>query len=80
MSPGTPLCSFKQAFQDDFGGALQLGCWEFQGRENHGSTAKVFLLAKPSTGCREVHQVLHCLRHFQTDHQEARPLYSTTYP
>jgi hypothetical protein len=70
MSPRTPLCSFKRACQDDLGGALQSGHWAFRGQENHGSTAKVFLLAEPSTGCREVHQVLHCLRHCQTDHQE----------
>jgi hypothetical protein len=71
MSPGTPLCFFKRACQDDLGSALQSGCWAFRGRENNGNTTKVFLLAKPSIGCREVHQVLHCLRHFQTDHQEA---------
>jgi hypothetical protein len=80
MSPGTPLCSFKRACQDDLGGALQSGRWAFQGRENHGSTAKVFLLVEPSIGCQEVHQVLHFLRHFQTDHQEARPLYFVAYP
>jgi hypothetical protein len=80
LSPGTPLCSFKRACQDDLGGALHSGCWAFQGRENHCSTTKVFLLAEPSTGCREVHQVLHCLCHCQTDHQEAMPLYSASYP
>eukprot|EP00253_Pinus_taeda_P001551 PITA_01551 len=30
--------------------------------------------------CQEVHQIMHCLRHFQTDHQEVRPLYLTSYP
>jgi hypothetical protein len=30
MSPGTPLCSFKRVCQDDLGGALQLGHWEFR--------------------------------------------------
>jgi hypothetical protein len=80
MPPGTPLCSFKRACQDDLGSALQSGHWAFRGRENGGSTAEVFLLAESSTGCREVHQILHCLHHFQTDHQEARPLYSTAYP
>jgi hypothetical protein len=74
MSPRTPLCSFKQACQDDLGGALQSGHWTIRGLENCGNTAKVFLLAEPSIGCREVHQVLHYLCHFQTDHQEARPL------
>jgi hypothetical protein len=80
MSPGTSLCSFKRACQDDLGGTLQSGRWAFRGRENCGSTGKVFLLAEPSTGCREVHQVLHCLRHFQTDHQEAMPLYFIAHP
>jgi hypothetical protein len=80
LSLGTPLCSFKQACQYDLGGALQSSRWAFRGRENRGSTAKVFLLAEPLTRCREVHQVLHCLRHCQIDHQEARPLYSTSYP
>ena len=72
MSPGTHLCSLKRACQDDMGSALQLSRWAFWGRENSGSTAEVFLLAKPSTGCREVHQILHCPLHCQTDHQEAR--------
>jgi hypothetical protein len=80
MSPRTPLCSFKRVCQDYLGGTLQSVHWAFRGRENRGSTAKVFLLVKPSTGCREVHQVLHCLCHCQTDHQEARPLYSASYP
>jgi uncharacterized heparinase superfamily protein len=80
MSPATPLCSFKRACQDVLRGALQSGRWAYQGRENRGSTAEVFLLDEPSTGCQEVHQVLHWLRHCQTDHQEARPLYSVSYP
>jgi hypothetical protein len=79
MPPGTPLCSFKRACQDDLGGTLQSGRWTFWGRENSGSVAEVFLLAKPSTGCWEVHQILHCLHHFQTNHQEARPIYSSAY-
>jgi hypothetical protein len=58
LSLGTPLCSFKRACQDDLGGALQSSRWAFRGRENRGSTAKVFLLVEPSTRCREVHQVL----------------------
>jgi hypothetical protein len=80
MSPGTPLCSFKLVCQDDLEGALQSGRWAFRGRENRGSTAKVFLLIEPLTPCREVHQVLHYLHHCQTDHQEARPLFSVAYP
>ena len=80
MSPGTPLCSFKRARQDDMGSTLQSSRWEFRGRENNSSTREVFLLAEPSKGCREAHQILHCLCHCQTDHQEARPIYSTTYP
>ena len=80
MSHGTPLCSFKRACQDDLGSALQSGRWAFRGRENSGGTVEVFLLAEPSTGRREVHPILHCLRHCQTIHQEARPLYSIAYP
>ena len=80
MSHGTPLCSFKRAWEDDLGSALQSIRWAFRGRENSGSIAEVFLLAEPSTGRREVHLILHCLRHFQTIHQEARPLYFVAYP
>ena len=72
MSPGTPFCSFKRACQDDMGSTLQSIRWAFRGRENSSSTAEVFLLAKPSKGCREAHQILHCLCHCQTEHQEAR--------
>ena len=56
MSPGTPLCSFKRACQDDMGSALQSSRWEFWGQENSGSTAKVFLLAEPLTGRQELHK------------------------
>ena len=80
MSHGTHLCSFKRACQDDLGCALQSGRWTFQGRENSGSTAEVFLLAEPSIGHQEVHLILHFLRHCQTIHQEARPLYFVAYP
>ena len=80
MPPGSPLCSFRQACQDDLGSTLQSGCWAFLGRENGGSTIEVFLLAEYLTGCRELDQVLHCLCHCQTDHQDARPLYTTAYP
>lgn len=79
MPPRTPLCSFKRVCEDDVGSALNLGCWEFWCRENASSTAEVFLLAEYLTGCREVHQILHCLCHFQTNHQEARYLYSVAY-
>jgi len=78
MPPGTPLCSFKRARQDDLGSALQSGRWAFRGRENNGSTVEVFLHIESSTRCREVHQILHCPRHCQTDHLEARSLYSNT--
>ena len=80
MSHGTPLCSFKRACQDYLGSTLQSGRWEFRGQENSGITAEVFLLAEPSIGRQEVHSILHCLRHCQTIHQEARPLYSVAYP
>jgi len=80
MPLGTPLCSFKRACQDDLGSTLQSGRWAFWGRENGGSTIEVFLLAKSSIGCWEVRQILHCLRHFQINHQEIRALYSIAYP
>ena len=80
MPPGSPLCSLNRACQDDLGSTLQSRCWAFWGRENDGSTAEIFLLAEFLTGCREVHQILHCLCHYQTDHQEARPIYPTVYP
>ena len=73
MSHRTPLCSFKRACQDDLGSVLQSGRWAFRGRQNSGSTAEVFLLAEPLTE-RRVHPILHCLRHCQTIHKEARPL------
>ena len=50
MSHVTPLCSFKQACQDDLGKALQSGRWAFRGRENSGSTVEVFVLAEPLMG------------------------------
>lgn len=53
ISPRTPLCSFKQVCQYDLGSALQSGHLEFWGQENSESITKVFLLAKPSTGCRK---------------------------
>jgi len=55
MPPGTHLCSFKQACQDDLGGTLESDRWTFQSRENSGGIVKVFLLAKTSLGCWEVH-------------------------
>ena len=80
MPHGTTLCSFKRACQDDLGSALQSGHWAFQGQENSGNTAEVFLLAKPLIGHLEVHPILHYLRHCETVHHEARLLYSIAYP
>jgi len=80
MSPGSPLCSFKRACEDDLGSTLQSGYWTLQGRENSDSTIEVFLLAESSTRCREVHQIMHSLQHCQINHQEARPLYPAAYP
>ena len=80
MSHGTPFFSFKQAYQDDLGSTLHSGHWAFRGQENSGTTAEVFILAKPSIGRQEVHLILHCLRHFQIVHQESSPLYSLPTP
>jgi len=70
---------FLQAsMQDDFGGTLDLIRWKFRGSKNSGNVAEVFLLVEPSIGCWEVHQILHCMRHCQIDHQEAMTIYSST--
>jgi hypothetical protein len=71
VMPSEPyLCSFKRVCKTDMGGSLQSGSRTFWCRQNSGSTAKSFLLVEASKICPHVHQILHCLCHFQAHHQE----------
>jgi hypothetical protein len=38
-----------------------------------------FLLAKTSTGCQKVYHILHCMCHFQANHQEERLIHPSFY-
>jgi hypothetical protein len=47
--------------------------------ENYGHSTKTFLLAKTSTRCQQVYHILHCLCHFQANHQEERLIHPSSY-
>lgn len=79
MLHGPPFCCFKQAFQANLGGTLHLSRRTLLCGENCGYTTKLFLWAQTSTGCWEIYQILHCMRHRQANHQEARQVHFSTY-
>jgi hypothetical protein len=78
--PSRPsLCSYKRACKYDLGISLQSDGRTFWHGENRGHSSETFLLAKTSTGRQQVYQILHCLCHFQTNHQEARLIHPSSY-
>jgi hypothetical protein len=79
MPPGPSLCSYKRACKDDLGSPLQSDGRTFWRGENCGRSSETFLLAKTSTGRQQVYQILHCLCHFQANHQEARLIHPSSY-
>jgi hypothetical protein len=68
MSSGTSLCSIKQEREVDLGSSLQSGGRTLRCREDSGSVATTFPLAKTLRGCQQVYHVMHGLCHCQTDH------------
>jgi hypothetical protein len=61
------------------GSSLQSGGKTLWCGKNSGSTAKSFLLVQASTRCLQVYQILHCLCHFQTHHQETWAIHPSSY-
>jgi hypothetical protein len=76
---GPYLCSIKQVIKADLGSPLQSGGITLQCGKYSGSVTVTFLLTKNLIGCQQVYPVLHCLRYFQTEHQEIRPVHSYAY-
>jgi hypothetical protein len=79
MPSEPPLCSFKQACKANLGSSLQSGSRTFWCRKDSGSTSEAFLLVEALTRCSQVHQILHCMRHYQAHHQETRDLHPSAY-
>jgi hypothetical protein len=79
MPSGPSLCSCKRACKDDLGSPLQSDGRTFWHGENCGRSTETFLLAKTSTGRQQVYQILHCLCHFQANHQEERLIHPSSY-
>jgi hypothetical protein len=73
------LCHLGRACKDDLGISLLSGGMIFWRGENCGRSSKKILLAKTSTGCQQVYQILQCLCHFQASHQEERIIHPSSY-
>jgi hypothetical protein len=79
MPPGPSLCSYKKACKDDLGIPLQSSGRTFWLRENYGRPSEKNLFSLTSTGHQQIYQILHCLCHFQFNHQEERIIHPSAY-
>jgi hypothetical protein len=67
MPSGPSLHSIKQVSGADLGSPLYSGGKTLRHQKDSGNTKETFLLAKTSTGCGKVYQVLYYLCYCQTD-------------
>jgi hypothetical protein len=79
MTSYSPLFSFKRVCNDDMGSSLQLEIETFWSRNDHGSSVEEFLLAKSSTRCSQVHQILHLVCYCQAINQEIGARHPSAY-
>jgi hypothetical protein len=79
MPPRPSLFSYKRACKDDLGIPLQSSGKKVLHGENYGHSRETFLLDKNLTGHQQVYQILHCLFHFQANHQEERCIHPSSY-